>query len=140
MSVVHTDIVDTPISPDDFESLVVNDECGAVVTFAGVIRDHDGGRSVTKLDYEAHPLAKEHIAEVAAEIAAAHPSVRLAVVHRIGALTIGDVALVAVVASAHRAESFAAAAELVDEVKKRVAIWKHQYFSDGTTEWVGALE
>ncbi|RBP64190.1 molybdopterin synthase subunit MoaE [Brevibacterium sanguinis] len=140
MSVVHTAIVETPISTEDLEPLVAAEDCGAVVGFSGVIRDHDEGRGVLRLSYESHPLAAAQLAEVAADIASRHPEVRIAVVHRVGDLVIGDVALAAVVASAHRRESFAACAELVDEVKVRVAIWKHQYFTDGDDEWVGALE
>ena len=140
MSVIHTDIVDTPISTAALEADVLNATCGAVVSFSGVIRDHDDGRGVQALTYESHPLATTQIAEVAAEIAAKHPAVRLSVVHRVGALEIGDVALAAVVASPHRQDSFSACSDLVDEVKSRVAIWKHQFFADGDDEWVGALE
>lgn len=140
MSVIRTDIVRNPISTADLEADVVSDECGAVVSFSGVIRDHDGGRSVSGLSYESHPVAQQQIAEVAAEIAAAYPQVRLSAVHRVGDLEISDVALAAVVASAHRQEAFTACSALVDEVKKRVAIWKHQRFADGSQEWVGALE
>jgi molybdopterin synthase catalytic subunit len=112
---------------------------GAVVTFAGVVRDHDGGRSVTRLDYEAHPSAADVIALVAGSIAAEFPGVRLAIEHRVGSLAVGDVALACAVSSAHRAEAFDACARLVDEVKRRVPIWKEQHFADGTTEWVGSL-
>ena len=140
MSVVLADVVETPISTEALEPSVLTATCGAVVSFSGVIRDHDGGRGVERLSYESHPLAADQIAEVAADIVARHPEVRLAVVHRVGPLTIGDVALAAVVASAHRQDSFEACSELLDEVKSRVAIWKHQYFSDGDDEWVGALE
>lgn len=140
MSVIHTGIVETPISTAALEPDVLTDTCGAVVSFSGVIRDHDEGRGVARLAYESHPLAGDQIAEVAAEIVAKHPAVRLSVVHRVGALEIGDVALAAVVASPHRHDSFAACSELIDEVKARVAIWKHQFFADGGDEWVGALE
>ena len=140
MSVITTGVVETPISTAALEPDVLTDTCGAVVSFSGVIRDHDGGRGVTRLLYESHPLAAEQIAEVAADIASRHPEVRLSVVHRVGELAIGDVALAAVVASAHRRDSFLACAELIDEVKAYVAIWKHQHFTDGTDEWVGALE
>lgn len=140
MSVIHTDVVETPISTALLEPEVLTRSCGAVVSFSGVIRDHDDGRGVERLSYEAHPLATTQIAEVAAEIAAQHPGVRLSVVHRVGPLEIGDVALAAVVASPHRSDSFAACSDLIDEVKARVAIWKHQYFSNGDDEWVGALE
>ncbi|EKU49600.1 MULTISPECIES: molybdenum cofactor biosynthesis protein MoaE [Brevibacterium] len=140
MSVIRTGIVETPISTDELAPEVVTAASGASVTFSGIIRDHDSGRGVERLVYESHPLADQQLAEAAAAVARAHPEVRISVVHRVGELRIGDVALAAVVASAHRREAFAACAELIDEVKDKVAIWKHQYFSDGDDEWVGALE
>jgi molybdopterin synthase catalytic subunit len=107
-----------------------------VVSLAGFVRDHDHGRSVTALHYEGHPGATAVLDEVAAEIAA-RPGVRgVAVSHRIGDLAIGDAALVAAVAAEHRREAFDACSDLVDEVKARLPIWKHQFFADGTDEWV----
>ncbi|MCS5496462.1 molybdenum cofactor biosynthesis protein MoaE [Cnuibacter physcomitrellae] len=120
-------------------ALVETAQDGAVVTFAGVVRDHDDGRGVDALSYSAHPSAPEVAAEVAAEIARRHPEVRLAFSHRIGDLVVGDVALAAAVASAHRAAAFAACADLVDLVKERLPIWKEQLFDDGTSEWVASL-
>jgi len=108
-----------------------------VVTFAGVVRDHDSGKGVIDLEYESHPTAKTVIEEVAADVAARHAGVRaLAVSHRVGPLAIGDVALACAVAAEHRQEAFAACADLVDDVKARLPIWKHQTFTDGTDEWV----
>lgn len=127
------------ISLADCSRAVESSHAGAVVTFEGVVRDHDEGRGVSRLAYTAHPSAGAVIAEVAAEIAAAHPTVRIAAAHRTGELGIGDVALACAVASAHRAEAFAACAELVDTIKSRVPIWKEQAFSDGSSEWVAAL-
>jgi molybdopterin synthase catalytic subunit len=118
----------------------VEDETrGAVVTFAGVVRNHDEGRGVQRLSYSAHPSADATLKSVAADVAGAHPDVRVAVLHRVGDLTVGDVALACAVSSAHRAAAFTACAALVDEVKSRVPIWKEQFFDDGSTEWVGAL-
>jgi molybdopterin synthase catalytic subunit len=111
---------------------------GAVASFLGVVRDHDGGRSVTELDYESHPSAPAVVAEVAGEIAARDGIVAVAVSHRVGMLRIGDVALVAAVSSAHRAEAFTACSDLVDEVKRRLPVWKRQVFTDGSDEWVGS--
>lgn len=128
-----------PLDVAAIAALVGDDAAGAVVSFSGVVRDHDGGRAVTSLDYTAHPDAAAALAEVAADIAARWPGVRLAAVHRVGALRIGDVALFCAVASAHRAEAFAACSALVDEIKARVPIWKEQRFADGSSEWVGAL-
>jgi len=128
-----------PITVEECAAAVVSDAAGAVVTFAGVVRDHDEGRGVLTLDYTAHPSAGEVIERVAREVAAEYSAVTLAVAHRVGPLGIGDVALACAAASAHRAEAFAACARLVDAVKEQVPIWKHQRFTDGTAEWVAAL-
>jgi molybdopterin synthase catalytic subunit len=137
--VLLADVVDRVVSVDEVALAVTTDQDGAVVTFAGVVRDHDDGKGVTALDYEQHPSAGDVIAQVARTIAAEHPEVRIAVLHRVGALGIGDVALAAAVASPHRAEAFVACGALVDLVKERVPIWKHQRFTDGSDEWVAAL-
>jgi molybdenum cofactor synthesis domain-containing protein len=135
--VLRAEISEEPISVEEHAALVGDDAAGAVVTFAGVVRDHDGGKGVTNLDYEGHPSAKAVIEEVAADVAARHRGVRaVAVSHRIGPLAIGDVALACAVAGEHRQEAFAACADLVDDVKARLPIWKHQNFTDGTDEWV----
>ena len=118
------------------ERLVARPEAGAVVSFAGVVRDHDGGRGVVELEYEGHPSAEAVLAEVAAEVAADPAVYAVAVSHRVGKLEIGEVALAAAVSTAHRAAAFAACARLVEEVKARLPIWKRQVFADGTEEWV----
>ena len=129
-------VTEAPLDLAAHERAVADPAAGAVVSFAGVVRDHDHGRDVTLLEYEAHPSAEAVLKEVAAEIAA-DPEVRaVAVSHRIGVLQIGDVALAAAVATAHRAEAFAICARLVDEVKARLPVWKRQVFADGTEEWV----
>ena len=118
------------------EKAVADPRAGAVVSFQGVVRDHDHGRGVTLLEYEGHPTAEKILREVAEEIAADPDVYAVAVSHRIGTLQIGDVALVAAVSTAHRAAAFAACARLVDEAKARLPIWKRQVFHDGTEEWV----
>ena len=120
------------------EAAVAHPAAGAVVSFAGVVRDHDGGRGVTRLVYEAHPSAAAVLEQVAAEIAKEPSVYAVAVSHRVGELAIGDVALAAAVSTAHRAEAFTLCARLVDEVKARLPVWKHQIFADGTDEWVNA--
>jgi molybdopterin synthase catalytic subunit len=134
--VIRTDVTTEPLDVRAHEIAVEHRSAGAVVSFAGVVRDHDGGRGVVELEYEGHPSAGEVLAAVAAEIAA-DPAVRgLAVSHRVGRLEIGDVALAAAVSTAHRAEAFALCARLVDEVKARLPVWKRQVFTDGEEEWV----
>ena len=129
-------VVDEPLSVAEHEDAVADKAAGAVVSFAGVVRDHDGGRSVTELEYVGHPSATDVIVELAEEFAG-RPGVRaVAVSHRIGLLGIGDVALACAVSAAHRGAAFTACAELVDEVKARLPIWKRQVFTDGQEEWV----
>lgn len=125
-----------PLDVAAHEAAVANPRAGAVVSFAGVVRDHDHGRAVVSLTYEAHPSAEKVLREVAEEIAADPDVYQIAVSHRYGPLAVGDVALAAAVSTAHRAAAFAACARLVDTVKQRLPIWKHQVFTDGTDEWV----
>ncbi|WP_353648742.1 molybdenum cofactor biosynthesis protein MoaE [Nakamurella sp. A5-74] len=127
-----------PIDVDALAVAVGAATAGALVTFAGVVRNHDRARAVDALEYHAHPTADSVVAEVAAEIVARYPAVSVAVQHRIGTLVVGDVALGAAVSSAHRREAFAACSELVDLVKERLPVWKRQLFADGTDEWVGS--
>lgn len=135
-AVRRADVVTDEIHARDLAALVSDERAGAVVTFSGDVRDHDHGRTVLRLDYEAHPTAAELMAEVAADVAARFDIIAVALVHRVGPLLIGDCALAAAVSSAHRAEAFAACAALVDETKAKIPVWKHQYFADGTDEWV----
>ncbi|MBA0127707.1 molybdenum cofactor biosynthesis protein MoaE [Haloechinothrix sp. YIM 98757] len=128
-----------PIASEEHAAAVADRAAGAVVTFAGAVRDHDGGRHVRSLFYEGHPSAEQVLDSVVREVSARHPAVRgVAVSHRVGALEIGDVALACAVASPHRAQAFAACSDLVEEVKQRLPIWKHQVFADGTEEWVNS--
>jgi molybdopterin synthase catalytic subunit len=114
-------------------------EAGAVVSFVGMVRDHDGGRGVTELEYVGHPSAAEVLQSAAEAVAARHPEVSsLRVAHRTGLLVVGEQALVAEVSSAHRAEAFAACADLVEEVKRVLPIWKRQVFTDASEEWVNS--
>jgi molybdopterin synthase catalytic subunit len=129
-------VVDAPLSVAEHEDAVADKAAGAVVSFAGVVRDHDGGRSVTELEYVGHPTAQQVLEELAQEFAARDDVRAVAVSHRVGLLGIGDVALACAVSSAHRGQAFAACAELVDEVKARLPIWKRQVFTDGAEEWV----
>jgi molybdopterin synthase catalytic subunit len=131
-------VTDLPLDLAEHEKAVARPTAGAVASFQGVVRDHDGGRGVTLLEYEAHPSAERILREVAEEIAADPEIYAVAVSHRVGTLGIGDIALVAAVSSAHRAAAFAACARLVDEVKARIPVWKRQVFADGSDEWVNS--
>lgn len=138
VSVLRAAVSESTIDTCEHADLVASAAAGAVVTFAGVVRNHDHGRGVRELEYTGHPAAQRVLGEAAAKVAARAPaSVRaLAVSHRVGLLAIGDVALACAVAADHRAEAFAVCAELVDEVKRMLPVWKRQVFTDGTVEWV----
>lgn len=125
-----------PLSLQRHQWAVDRPAAGATVVFTGVVRDHDGGRSVLELEYVAHPSAADVLAAVAAEIEEMPDVQAVAVSHRVGRLKIGELALVAAVSAPHRAEAFAAASELVEQVKARLPVWKLQIFADGSEEWV----
>jgi molybdopterin synthase catalytic subunit len=132
-------LTDQPISLAEHEELVSHQAAGAVVGFVGMIRDHDGGRQVAKLEYSAHPSAAEVLAEVVAAVAAQSTGTRaIAASHRIGVLQIGEAALVVAVAADHRQAAFATCSQLVDVIKAQLPVWKRQVFADGTDEWVGS--
>jgi molybdopterin synthase catalytic subunit len=165
--VVHAVLSAEPISVEQAIAAVESDTAGAVVSFSGVVRNHDGGKQVSRLSYSAHPTAHQVMADVVAGLVAEHSApaggqtpdgspddggagaegageqqqpVRIWAAHRIGMLEIGDPALVCAVSAAHRGQAFEVCAELVDRIKARVPIWKEQFFVDGTVEWVGAGE
>jgi molybdopterin synthase catalytic subunit len=131
-------IRDRPLSVDEVFSAVEDGSAGGTALFVGTVRNHDGGKNVTRLGYSAHPTAERELRRVAEKVAARHPVRALAAVHRVGDLTIGDLAVVVAVSCDHRAEAFAACRRFIDDLKAEVPIWKHQIFSDDTEEWVGA--
>lgn len=132
----HVAVSEARIDAGALEALVADSRAGAVVTFSGNVRDHDHGRAVRSLFYEGHPSAQEVLEEVARGIAADFDLVALAIEHRIGAIAIGEAALVVCAAAAHREQAFAACAAAVDRTKDALPVWKHQVFDDGTDEWV----
>ena len=132
---VTRDVLDDAVARA-VEAAVAAPECGAVVTFRGVVRDDDSGRDVTSLDYEAHPDATAVLQEVCRAVAA-ETGLRVAATHRYGHLVVGDVALVASASAGHRKEAFEACSLLVERIKAEVPIWKKQQFTDGESEWVG---
>jgi molybdopterin synthase catalytic subunit len=118
------EVTDQPLDVAAHEAAVAHPAAGAVVVFQGTVRNHDHGRGVAKLDYEGHPDALRVLREVAEEVAADPEVLAVAVSHRIGPMEIGDIAIVAAVATAHRREAFRLCARLVDEAKARLPIWK----------------
>ncbi|MET9030434.1 molybdenum cofactor biosynthesis protein MoaE [Nocardia sp. NPDC004168] len=130
---------DSVLDPWSVESAVAGPNFGAVAVFVGKVRDHDRGHRVAALEYSAHPEAERFLHAVCADVAGSS-GLPVAAVHRIGDLTIGDLAVVVAVAAAHRAEAFATCADLVERIKFDVPIWKRQLLAGGLSQWVYACE
>jgi molybdopterin synthase catalytic subunit len=129
---------ETPLDVAEVVAALDDDASGGLTLFVGRVRDHDGGKGVTGLDYSAHPTALAKLTEVCERVAAEHRVHGVAAVHRVGTLGIGDIAVVVATTSSHRGEAFTASRALIDTLKAEVPIWKHQRFGDGTEEWVGS--
>jgi len=116
---------------------VLDASCGAIVNFEGLVRNHNEGREVKSLEYDAHPtLALKEGLRVMEEGLARFEITKAVAAHRVGHLAIGDVAVAVFVSSSHREEAFAACRWLIDEIKSRVPVWKREHFTDGTAEWL----
>jgi molybdopterin synthase catalytic subunit len=126
-----------PLSVDEVLGEVLHAGAGAVVFFLGTVRDHNDGRAVTRLEYEAYaPMAVEEMERIVRETEQAVPGARCALAHRTGALALGEIAVVCAASAPHRPEAFAACRRLIEEVKARVPIWKREHGPDGPY-WVG---
>jgi molybdopterin synthase catalytic subunit len=130
------DVRERPLDVAEVTAAVADAAAGGTAIFVGAVRDHDGGRVVERLEYTGHPTAQARLAEVAAEVAAEFDVVAVAAVHRLGVLEVGDLAVVSAVSAAHRDTAFEASRALIDRLKQRVPIWKHQVYADGTESWV----
>jgi molybdopterin synthase catalytic subunit len=129
---------ETELSVDEVRAAVAGPGAGGIVMFVGAVRDTDHDQGVTGLSYTAHPSAEAELRHVAEMVAEKFNVLGIAAVHRVGDLAVGDLAVVTAVACAHRGEAFDACRELIDVLKASVPIWKHQRFTDGTSEWVAA--
>jgi molybdopterin synthase catalytic subunit len=125
-----------PIDLAALHSAVQAADRGGVAAFVGLVRDHHQGRAVLRLEYSAYgPMAEAECARIVAETEARW-RVAIALQHRLGALAIGDAAVAIVDASAHRDDAFAACRHVIEEVKRRVPVWKREFYADGTVAWV----
>ncbi|MBS1149489.1 MAG: Molybdenum cofactor biosynthesis protein MoaD / Molybdenum cofactor biosynthesis protein MoaE [Myxococcaceae bacterium] len=130
-------VTDAPLSLDAVVRAVSGKGQGGVVTFSGAVRDATSGKSVVRLEYEAYaPMAEKKLAEIASEAAAQWPGARVAIHHRVGVLSPGELAVVIAASTPHRAEAFAACRHAIERLKADVPIWKKEVYADGAV-WVG---
>lgn len=130
-------ITDMEIAPDGVRAAVAHPGAGGICIFQGIVRDHADGRPVTRLDYEAHEsLAEKEMMRVLEGVAREHPSARIAAIHRIGSLSVGDVAVCVACSAAHRDDAFAACRKAIDRIKESVPLWKKEWGPEGDAHWV----
>jgi molybdopterin synthase catalytic subunit len=123
---------ETPLSLDECYRAVARPESGGVVLFIGTVRNHNQGKAVTLLEYQAYAsMAEKELRAIAEEIERARPDTLLACTHRSGRLEVGDAAVICAASSAHRGEAFEACRELIDRLKQRVPIWKREHDETG---------
>jgi len=134
------EITTTPISMDEVSRRVSSPSAGAIVSFAGIVRDTNAGRRVRYLEYEAYPeMAEPMLAQIAEEIKARWPVEKVAIVHRVGRQKIGETSVVVAIASAHRQGAFEAGRYAIDRLKEIVPIWKKEFFEGGEV-WIQGPE
>lgn len=129
-------VVSSPIDEQAAVRRVAHTGAGAVVTFAGTVRDHNRGRTVVAIEYHAYEeMASREIEQIEAEAVQRWPGIEILILHRIGRLELGEVCVFLVVAAAHRKEGFEALRFAIDTLKQRVPIWKKEIYSDGVA-WI----
>ncbi|HET8561278.1 MAG TPA: molybdenum cofactor biosynthesis protein MoaE [Marmoricola sp.] len=132
------DLREDPLDVAEVLDAVGDPTAGGLNLFVGDVRDEDHDRAVSYLDYSAHPSALDRLREVAEEVAAEFDVVALAAVHRVGHLEVGDTAVLVAASAKHRGQAYEASRALIDRLKQRVPVWKHQVFADGEDEWVNS--
>ncbi|MFN8177098.1 MAG: molybdenum cofactor biosynthesis protein MoaE [bacterium] len=126
----------TPLRAAELEGFVAVPASGGIVVFTGVVRDHHHGRAVLRIEYAAvATLAQAKLAELAAEALRDPEIQRVAAVHRVGLLEVGEASVIVAASAAHRDDAFRAARFLIDRIKETLPVWKREHFADGTAEW-----
>jgi len=134
---VFTDVTSEPIDSAAVLARVGADQDGAVLLFLGVVRNEADGRSVDGMRYDAYEsMARSVLAEIAREAAGRWGTERIAVIHRVGELALGEISVAIAVSTPHRSEAYAANREIIEEIKKRLPVWKKEHYVDGASAWV----
>ena len=133
---IFAEVSQDPIDPAGVLSRVGASEDGATLLFLGVVRDHADGRGVSGMRYDAYAeMARSVLLEIAGEAAGRLGTERVAGVHRVGELEIGEVSVAVAVSSPHRAEAYDASRYVIEEIKKRLPVWKEEHYTDGASKW-----
>ena len=136
-TVAHAALRHEPLDLGAVAARVAHHGAGATSLFVGAVREWHLGRRVIRIDYEAYEaMAAAELRATALDVAASHAGTRIAIEHRIGTLVVGEASVVVAVSHPHRAPAIAACAEVIEELKRRVPIWKREHFDDGTVDWV----
>lgn len=134
---IWTGITDDTIATDDVLSRVGADRDGAVLLFLGVVRDHNDGRPVAGMEYEAYrEMAESVLGDIAAEVEERWKTDRIVILHRIGTLDVGEASVAIAVSTPHRAEAYDASRYVIEEIKERLPVWKKEHYEDGERRWV----
>ena len=134
---IRTWITSDEIGADSVLPLVAAPENGAAVLFLGVVRNHNEGRSVASVNYEAYrEMAEQVLRDIAHEAAAKIAPASIAAVHRFGELGVGEVSIAIAASTPHRAEAFDACRYVIEEVKKRLSVWKQEHYVEGEAAWL----
>ena len=130
-------ITDQPIDPCAVLKLVGSDQDGAALLFVGNVRRTNDGRPVRGMRYDAYrEMAERVLGEIIAEAVSLAGDARIFVVHRIGELNVGETSVAIAVSTPHRAEAFSAARHIIEEIKKRLPVWKQEHYVSGEREWL----
>ena len=134
---MRTAIVERPIDIAALMREVADHTTGATLVFVGTVRDVNDGRGVSGMEYSAYrSMAERELANIAEEAAVRFETDHVVIEHRIGSLTLGEASVVIAVAHAHRGEAYDASRYVIEQLKRRVPIWKREHYTDGTLEWV----
>lgn len=137
---IWVELVKRPVNPEPIEAWIEDPAHGAAIVFSGKVRNHNLGRTVEGVSYDAfEPLAVRTLREICREAHSRREergALRIAVVHRLGRLQVGEISVVVAVSSPHRSEAYEASRYIIEELKERVPIWKKEHYIDGDSDWL----
>jgi molybdopterin synthase catalytic subunit len=138
---IRTAIVTGPILPERVLQGFTSSQDGACLLFLGVVRDHNQGKAVSSLEYETYrEMAEGTLSDIASEACRRFDTDRIAVLHRVGTLEVGEVSTAIAVATPHREEAYQASRYLIEELKARVPVWKREHYAEGDSGWIEAQD